>query len=232
MSFSENSHGVFPSVHAPELTSSGQGDDGVQRLALVRRGLLLNYASIAVSSLEAMVSLIAGIAAGSVALVGFGADSLIEVTSSLAAQWRLRTDHDALRREGVEFRTTRIIGWCFVGLGLYIVLSSSRTLLHRSRPDENVWGVAVLVMSMILMPIIARQKRKVAVAMGSGALGADATQTSLCAYLSAIALLGILLNAFVGWWWADPVAALAMVPIIVKEGLEGVRGEAPCADCL
>ena len=199
---------------------------------LVRRGLWLNYATIAYNSLEAVVSLVAGVMAGSVALVGFGIDSVIEVTASGAAQWRLRADVDHMRRERVERITLRVIGWSFLALAVYVGIDAGRTLWLRERPERSLLGMAILVLSVVVMPMLARAKRRVARALGSAALEADATQTSLCAYLSVIALIGVALNAFVGWWWCDPVAALTMVPIIAKEGLESVRGEDHCTDCV
>ena len=200
------------------------------RAALVQRGLRLNYVGIGYNVLEAFVAVGAGLVAGSVALVGFGFDSVIEVTASGAAQWRLRSDLDPHRRERVERLTARIIGWSFLALALYVTLDSADALVHRDAPERSVVGLVLLALSAAVMPVLARAKRRVARALASGALEADAMQTSLCAYLSIIALAGVALNTFVGWWWADPVAALAMVPIIVKEGIEGVRRETLCAD--
>jgi len=200
------------------------------RVALVRRGLRLNYLGIGYNVLEAVVALAMGLVAGSVALVGFGFDSVIEVTASGAAQWRLRSDLDPHRRERIERRTARIIGWSFLALALYVALDSASALAHRDAPQRSVPGLILLALSAVVMPVLARAKRRVARALASGALEADAMQTSLCAYLSIIALVGVALNAFLGWWWADPVAALAMVPIIAKEGIEGVRRESICAD--
>jgi divalent metal cation (Fe/Co/Zn/Cd) transporter len=200
------------------------------RAALVRRGLRLNYIGIGYNVLEAVVAVGVGLVAGSVALVGFGFDSVIEVTASGAAQWRLRSDLDPHRRERVERLTARIIGWSFLALAIYVTLDSVNALVHRDAPERSVAGLVLLALSAAVMPVLARAKRRVARALASGALEADAMQTSLCAYLSIIALAGVALNAFAGWWWADPVAALAMVPIIVKEGLEGVRRETLCAD--
>jgi divalent metal cation (Fe/Co/Zn/Cd) transporter len=193
------------------------------RTALVQRGLALNWLTIAYNVVEAVVALGAGIVSGSVALVGFGLDSVIEVTASGAAQWRLRADLDAARREGVERLTLRIIGWSFLALAVYVALDSANALLRREAPERSVVGLVLLALSAIVMPILARAKRTVARAMTSRALEADAMQTSLCAYLSVIALGGVALNAALGWWWADPVAALAMVPIIAREGVEGVK---------
>ena len=200
------------------------------RAALVRRGLRLNYLGIGYNVLEAIVAVGAGLVAGSVALVGFGFDSVIEVTASGAAQWRLRSDLDPHRRERVERHTARIIGWSFLALALYVAVDSVNALVHRDAPERSVTGLVLLALSAAVMPVLARAKRRVARALASGALEADAMQTSLCAYLSIIALAGVGLNAVAGWWWADPVAALAMVPIILKEGLEGVRRETLCAD--
>jgi divalent metal cation (Fe/Co/Zn/Cd) transporter len=169
--------------------------------------------------------------AGSVALLGFGVDSVIEVTASLAAQWRLRADLDPVRRERVEHLTVRIIGGTFLALAAYVAYESINTLVAREEPAGSIVGVVLLATSVIVMPLLARAKRRVAEAVGSSALTADATQTSLCAYLSLIALAGVALNTLLGLWWADPVAALAMVPIIAKEGLEGLRGETDCAQC-
>ena len=203
----------------------------LDRPALVRRGLRLNYLTIGYNVAEALVSLIAGALAGSVALVGFGADSVIEVSASIAAQLRLRADLDHTRRERVERRTHRAIGISFLALALYVAIDSGKSLWLAERPDRSVAGIVILTMSLIVMPVLSRAKRGVARSLESRALEADATQTSLCAWLSAIALAGVALNAALGWWWADPIAALVMVPIIAKEGVEGVRGEAACDDC-
>jgi Predicted Co/Zn/Cd cation transporters len=161
--------------------------------------------------------------AGSVALVGFGVDSVIEVMASIAAQWRLRSDLDPVRREGVELWTRRIVAVCFLALAVYVLADAASTLWKREAPDRSLFGIVVLALSVIVMPVLARSKKRVARAMRSGALEAEAAQTSLCAYLSVIGLAGVALNALFGWWWADPVAALIMVPIIAAEGWEGVR---------
>jgi divalent metal cation (Fe/Co/Zn/Cd) transporter len=195
---------------------------------LVRRGLWLNYLTLAYNTVEAVVAIAAGLVAGSVALLGFGVDSGIEVTASVAAQWRLRADVDPVRRERVERVTHRIIGVSFLLLAAYVAVDSVTTLWGREAPEPSTVGLAVLALSVVVMPILARAKRRVARALQSRALEADAAQTSLCAYLSVIALAGVGLNAAFGWWWADPAAALAMVPIIGKEGIEGLRGDAEC----
>jgi divalent metal cation (Fe/Co/Zn/Cd) transporter len=198
------------------------------RATLVRRGIWLSYATIGYNSLEAIGSLIAGFLAGSVALVGFGFDSVIEVTASIAAQWRLRSDLDIPRRERAEVTTMRIVGTCFLGLAFYVLLDAANTLWRQQAPDRSLLGIVILALSVIVMPLLARSKKRVARALASNALEAEATQTSLCAYLSVIGLAGVALNAAAGWWWADPVAALVMVPIIAREGVEGVRARECC----
>src|SRR3954465_3605502 len=199
-----------------------------RRDALIRRGILLSYATISYQRLEAVISLIAGILAGSVALVGFGFDSVVEVTASLTAEWRLRSDMGAERREHAELWTMRIVGACFIGLAVYILYDAGTTLWQQRAPERSLLGIVMLALSMTVMPLLARSKKSVARALASGALEAEARQTSLCAYLSVIGLAGIALNAAVGWWWADPVAALIMVPIIAREGLGGLRARGFC----
>ena len=205
-------------------------DLALNRPALVRRGLRLNWLTLAYNTVEAVVSVAAGLVAGSVALLGFGVDSGIEVTASVAAQWRLRVDVDPERRERVERLTRRVIGASFLALAVYVLVDSLTTLWRREAPEASRLGLVILVLSVVVMPVLARAKRRVALALKSRALEADAAQTSLCAYLSVIALAGVGLNAALSWWWADPVAALVMVPIIAKEGIEGLRGESDC-DC-
>ncbi len=211
--------------------ASGMSDLAPDRPALVRRGLALNYLTLGYNAVEAVVAIAAGVIAGSVALVGFGIDSVIEVTASGAAQWRLRIDHDESRRAHVELRTRKIIGSSFLALALYVGYEAVAALLTREEPDRSTVGLLLLTVSVIVMPWLTGQKRAVASALSSKALQADATQTALCAYLSAIALVGVGLNALLGWWWADPVSALAMTPIMFKEGFEGLRGKDGCQDC-
>lgn len=139
--------------------------DALDREALVRRGLWLNYATIAYNSLEAVVSLVAGVLAGSVALVGFGIDSVIEVTASGAAQWRLRADLDHERRDRVERVTLRVIGWSFIALAAYVAIDSATSLWYRERPERSVLGTMILALSVVNMPALARAKRGVARAL-------------------------------------------------------------------
>jgi divalent metal cation (Fe/Co/Zn/Cd) transporter len=170
------------------------------RQLTVRQGILLSYATIGYNSLEAIGSLIAGLLYGSVALVGFGIDSVIEVIASLAAQWRFRADADLSRRAGSELVTLRIVGWCFVGLAAYVGVDSIKSLVLAEAPDRSWFGLVVLALSAVVMPGLAWAKRRVAIRMKSTALEAEAKQTSLCGYLSVIALGGVGLNALVGWW--------------------------------
>jgi len=211
------------------------------RSAFVRRGLRLEYLTLAWNSLEALIAVAAGAIAGSIALVGFGIDSIIECASGGVLIWRLRTDADAHRRERVELIALRLVGASFLLLAAYVAYEAASTLLKREVPEHSLPGIMLAVASLIVMPVLARAKRKVAQGLSSGAMHADSRQTDLCAYLSAILLGGLLLNAAVGWWWADPVAGLIMVPIIAKEGVDALRGEncdcntpvaeSGCTDC-
>lgn len=194
------------------------------RRALVRRGLWLNYLTLFYNTLEAAVTLTAGVIAGSVALVGFGVDSWIEVAASVAAQWRLRADKSPTERERIERLVHRLVGATFLALAFYVLIDATTTRWAGSEPRPSRIGVAMLLASVVVMPILARAKRNVAARLESRALRAEATQTSLCAYLSLIGLVGVGLNALLNWWWADPVCALVMVPIIAREGVDSVRG--------
>ena len=192
---------------------------------------MLSRVTLAYNCLEGIASIVAGAIAGSISLVGFGIDSVIEVSSSVAALWRLRADADQGRRERVERITVRTIGALFLALSLYILVDAGRSLILHQPPERSVPGIIIAALSVVIMPALARAKRRIAVALGSRALAADAMQTSLCTWLSAIVLVGLGLNALFGWWWADPVAAICMTPIIAKEGVEGLRGEEHCDDC-
>jgi divalent metal cation (Fe/Co/Zn/Cd) transporter len=201
---------------------------GTDRARLVRRGRNLEYFTIAYNSLEGLIAIAAGLFAWSIALVGFGVDSVIEVTSGVALLWRLHRDVDEAGRERAEAITLKIVGVCFLALAAYVSYDSVMSLIRRESPEESIPGIVLAAVSLIVMPLLVRAKRKVARGIKSNAMVADAKQTELCTYLSAILLGGLLLNALLGWWWADPVAALVMVPIIIKEGIEGLRGETCC----
>ena len=184
----------------------------------LRRGRLLEYLTIGWNSVEAVVAIAGGIGAGSAALVGFGIDSVIESSSGAVLLWRLGDD----RREGFALR---LVGLSFLALAAYVAFDAGTSLLGQEPPDVSYLGIGIAAVSLVVMPILARAKRNVATEIGSRALVADSKQTDLCAYLSAILLGGLLLNALFGWWWADPVAALIMVPIIAREGVAALRGE-------
>lgn len=185
----------------------------VDRSQLVRRGRYLEYFTIGYNSLEGLIAVGAGVLAVSIALVGFGFDSLIEVISGAVLLWRLHADVDEARRERVEAISLRIVGICFLALALYVIHDSVESLLKYQIPTESVIGIVLAAVSLIVMPLLVRAKRRVARSINSGALMADSKQTELCTYLSAILLGGLLLNALLGWWWADPIAALIMVPL-------------------
>jgi divalent metal cation (Fe/Co/Zn/Cd) transporter len=198
------------------------------REALAQRGRRLEYFTIAWNSAEGVIAVIAGGLAGSISLVGFGVDSFIEVTSGSALLWRMSQDADTHRREHLERRTLRIVGACFLGLAGYIAYEAVGDLVSHEAPARSLTGILLACVSLVVMPLLSRAKRRVGAAMHSRAMHADAKQTEFCTYLSAILLGGLLLNTLWGLWWADPVAALVMVPIIAKEGIDGLRGDACC----
>ncbi len=202
----------------------------LERKSVVRHGRRLEYFTIAWNALEGLVAVVAGALAGSISLVGFGIDSFIEVTSGAVLLWRMSVDAEVHRRELNERRALRIVGACFLLLAAYIAYESALDLWSRRGPEHSIPGIILACVSLIVMPLLSRAKRKVGRALGSAAMHADAKQTEFCTYLSAILLAGLLLNTLFGLWWADPVAALIMVPIIAKEGIEGLQGKA-CAEC-
>ncbi len=202
-----------------------------QRAAAVRHGQRLEYFTIGWNVLEGLVAVIAGVAAGSISLVGFGIDSFIEVTSGSVLLWRMMVDRDAHRRERNERRALRLVGICFLLLAVYIAYESLTDLSWKRAPEHSLPGIILACVSLVVMPLLSRAKRKVGRALGSAAMHADAKQTEFCTYLSAILLAGLVLNALFGLWWADPAAALVMVPIIAKEGIDGLRGKT-CDDCV
>lgn len=206
------------------------GFDARPRREIARRGRLLQYVTIAWNSAECVVALAAGFMAGSIALVGFGFDSAIEVTSSVAALWRLRRDADEVGRASAEQRTVWIIGCCFLFLAAYVCYEAVHALLERKSPDHSTVGIVLAILSLVAMPTLAHFKRRIASELTSGALEAETRQTEVCAWLSAVLLAGLGLNAWLGWWWADPVAALGMTPLIAREGWQAVRGRTCCAD--
>jgi divalent metal cation (Fe/Co/Zn/Cd) transporter len=202
----------------------------LDRPEVLRRGRKLEYFTIAWNAAEGLVAVIAGWAAGSISLVGFGIDSFIEVTSGAASLWRMSVDGDVHQRERNERHTLKIVGACFLTLAAYIAYESATDLWFKKAPEHSIPGIILACVSLVVVPLLWRAKRKVGRALGSAAMHADAKQTEFCTYLSAILLAGLLLNTLSGLWWADPVAALVMAPIVAKEGLEGLQGKA-CNDC-
>lgn len=190
----------------------------------IRLGRRLEYLTIGWNSLEAVAAIAAGLAAGSVALVGFGFDSVIEVSSGAIMLWRLASGE---HRERIALK---LVGASFLALAAYVAFDAAQSLWMQEATEKSYIGIAIAALSLIVMPLLARAKRRVAVGLNSRAMQADSRQTDICAYLSAILLAGLALNALFGWWWADAAAALVMTPLIVKEGIQALRGKT-CNDC-
>ena len=190
------------------------------RVLQTRAGRRVEYLSITWTSLEAIIGVTIGILAGSVALIGFGADSIIEVASSCVLLWWLA--EGSIDRDRAA---QRLVGACFFALAGYIALDASVDLLKHEPPRVTYFGIIYASACVIVMPLLARAKRRVAARLNSHALHADSHQSDICAYLSVILLFGLALNAVLGWWWADPIAALCMLPIIIREGVAGLRGQ-------
>jgi len=195
------------------------------RGVLLRRGLFLEYTTITYNIAEGVLSLLAGIVAGSIALVAFGFDSSIEVAAAIVVARRLSAEVRArhLDHSGSERRALRAVGVTFLALGAYIVASSARALAVGDRPEGSVLGIGIALASLVTMPSLGAAKLRVARRLGSEALAADAMETFVCAYLSAALLLGLGLNALLGWWWADPVGGLLMAPFVFNQARESFR---------
>lgn len=212
------------------LDSASAVDEGARDWT--RIGLALVVATMAYNLVEAGLALGSGIIARSVVLIGFGLDSVIECAAAGVLLWRLRlewrgVDPEAL--ESAERRVHRFVGITFFALAAYVVGQAGWTLTGGPVPAESLLGIALAVASLVVMPLVACGKLRAAREIGSPALRAEARETLACSYLSFTLLLGLGANALWGWWWADPLAALAMVPWLIREGREGVRGE-PCHD--
>lgn len=203
--------------------------DGAERSRRLSQGLRVEYFSIAYNALEAVVGIIAGLAAGSVALIGFGLDSVVEGSSALILVWRLRTEASGRRTsEDAEKKAIRLVAVAFFALALYVGVNAVIALVRETHPDSSVVGMALAVASLVVMPWLARWKKRVANELDSRALQADSHQTVLCTYLSAILLFGLIANSVLGWWWADPVAALGIAVLATIEGAELWRTEDVC----
>ena len=192
-----------------------------RRRQLGRRAQLLAGASVSYNVLEAIVAVTAGLAASSIALVGFGLDSLVEVGSGLVILWQFRHPLPETR----ERQALRLIGVSFFALAVWVGFESIRTLVGDREAEPSGVGIGIAVASLLVMPFLSWAQRRTGRELGSGSVVADSKQTLLCTYLSAVLLVGLLLNATLGWSWADPIAALVLCGVAVKEGLEAWRGE-------
>ncbi|WP_433164079.1 cation diffusion facilitator family transporter [Kribbella sp. CA-247076] len=199
----------------------------VDRRRLGRRAQLLAGASVGYNLVEAVVAISAGAVSGSVALVGFGLDSIVEVASGLIILWQFRHPLPETR----ERRALRLIALSFFGLAAYVSFESVRALVGRSEPDASPVGIGLAVASLLVMPVLSAAQRRTGKALGSNAVVADGTQTLLCTYLSAVLLAGLVLNATVGWFWADAVAGLVIAAVAAREGVQAWRGEGCCPNC-
>lgn len=199
------------------------------RAALLARGLRLEYLTVGWNVVEGLIAVGAGLAAGSIALIGFGVDSFVESISGSVLIWRLRAETvggaDEERIEQVERRASRLVAVSFLILAAYVAFEAIRTLIAQDRPDASSVGIALTIVSLAVMLWLARAKRDTGEALGSRALIADSHQTFACWYLSATTLAGLALNAVVGLWWADPVAALVIAVFLVREAREAWEGE-------
>lgn len=206
-------------VHAPTALTP---DD---KARLGRRAQLLAGASVTYNLVEAVIAITAGIVAGSVALVGFGLDSVVEVSSGLIILWQFRHRLPESR----EQQALRLMALSFFALAAYVTFESVRALLGDHDPDPSPVGIALAAASLVIMPFLSWAQRRTGKALGSNAVVADSTQTLLCTYLSAVLLVGLVLNATLGWSWADPIAGLIIAAVAIKEGREAWRGEGCCA---
>jgi divalent metal cation (Fe/Co/Zn/Cd) transporter len=210
------------------MESTTQNDANFTQPSHIRKGRILEYITVSWDILEALGAMTAASLSGSVALLSYGIDSIIEVSSGTILLWRLQ---DGEKGEARELVAARLVGISLIALAVYILYDAGSSLYLHQPPETSYLGIVIAAVSVILMPILARAKRKVAQDISSKAMHADSRQTDICAYLSAILLAGLGLNALFGWWWADPVAALIMIPIIIKEGWEALQGETCDNDC-
>jgi divalent metal cation (Fe/Co/Zn/Cd) transporter len=204
-------------AHAPLTTA--------ERTRLGRRAQLLAGASVTYNVIEAVVAVTAGVVAGSVALVGFGLDSVVEVSSGLIILWQFRHRLPESR----EQQALRLMAFSFFALAAYVTFESVRALFGSGEPESSPVGIGLATASLIIMPFLSWAQRRTGRALGSHAVVADSTQTLLCTYLSAVLLVGLVLNATLGWGRADPIAGLLIAAVAIKEGIEAWRGEGCCA---
>jgi divalent metal cation (Fe/Co/Zn/Cd) transporter len=205
-------------VSSPTMTSA-------RRTVLRRRIRWLVAATITYNVIEAVVAITAGTIANSVALIGFGLDSVIEVSSAAAVAWQF-TAANPERREKVALR---VVAGSFFALAAYVAVEALRTLIGAERPEHSPVGITLVTISVVIMPLLSRAQRRAGRELGSASAVADSKQTLLCTYLSAAVLAGLVLNAALGWWWADPVVALGLAVVAVREGRDALRGQTCCA---
>ncbi len=207
-------------------------ESGETRGQLLRRALRLEWLTVGWNVVEGVIAVAAALAAGSVALLGFGIDSFVESVSGSILVWRLLAEMgraaDAHAIERLDLRARKLVSLSLFALALYVAGDASLALWRSERPDASLVGIVLTCVSMVVMLWLGRAKRRAAAGLGSRALAADAFQTTACWWLSIITLAGIGLNAAFGWWWADPVAALGMTPLLIREGMEAWRGEDCC----
>jgi divalent metal cation (Fe/Co/Zn/Cd) transporter len=215
-------------IELPLVTPEPVAAPSVDRARLGRRAQLLAAASVTYNVVEAAVAITAGLVAGSVALVGFGLDSIVEVSSGLIVLWQFRHPLPESR----ERTALRLMAISFFALAAYVGVESTRALLSGHEPGSSGVGIALAAASLVVMPILSWAQRRTGRALGSNAVVADGTQTLLCTWLSAALLVGLLLNALLGWAWADPVAGLVIAAVAVREGLQAWRGEGCCGSCV
>ena len=206
-----------------------------QRRRDVHAGLLVEWITIGWMLIEASVSLTAGVLAGSIALVAFGIDSVIELVSGGVLLWRLRIEGghaaiDANRVERAERRASRVVGWGLVALAVYVTIHAGYDLWTRDVSEASPVGVALAACALVVMPVLVRAKLRIAASIDSRALRADAMCGIVCAYMAGTLLVGLGLRAAFGWWWADPVAALGLVYFIAREGREALTDRCACGD--
>jgi divalent metal cation (Fe/Co/Zn/Cd) transporter len=202
---------------------------GMGRAQLVRRARLLAWAGLGWHAVEAVIAVIAGLAAGSIALVGFGADSVVEGIAGVVVLWRF-TEHRT-QSEAAERRAQQLIGISFYAIAAYVAVEAIRTLAIADHPEASWVGIGLAAVTLSVMPALAAAKARVGDRLGSSATKSEGRQNLLCAYLSAGLLVGLAANAFLGWWWADPVTAFLIAAVAVNEGREAWRGEACCDAC-
>ena len=196
-------------------------EDPTRRRQLGRRAQLLAAASVSYNAIEAIIAITAGLVAGSIALVGFGLDSIVEVSSGMIILWQFRHRLPESR----ERRALRLMALSFFALATYVTFESVRALASGHEPDPSPVGIGLATASLLIMPFLSWAQRRTGRSLGSNAVVADSTQTLLCTYLSAVLLAGLVLNAILGWSWADPIAGLIIAAVAVREGLEAWRGE-------